>query len=321
MENKDISPINGLRIFKVYDNVLLAHQIKPPYYFSCCDGLILLPREGGNKKTIILDLNIEPHLINQVNKLYGPVSDYFCTHGHMDHMAHVHQWEALGANIHAPIPEHNYLLDLHNFYEGFQFNQGLDFSMIKKFAELNGYNSCKEIQAFNPGKSFFFKDFEINSIPFKGHSKAHIGFLIPQDKIFHISCLGFDQVKPEVDGFGPWYGFNECSIDQYMRDIDSAQSIFLEQAEFLTSSHAYIIKKPDLTPFIYMRQKIEKNQNIIDQAIISLKIIDKSEMLLQNFLDMDLFFPKKKMDKFRHHLYSFWESRIIRKHIERSKIL
>jgi glyoxylase-like metal-dependent hydrolase (beta-lactamase superfamily II) len=319
MEN--ISTIDGLRILKVNDNILLAHQIKPPYYFSCCDGLILLPRERGNKETIILDLNIEPHLINQITELYGPVSDYFCTHGHMDHMAHVHQWETLGAKIHAPIPEHAYLLDIHNFYEGFQFNQGLDFSMIQKFAELNGYNSCKEIQAFNPGKSFFFNNIEIKTISFKGHSQAHIGFLIPQDKIFHISCLGFDQPKPGVDGFGPWYGFNECSIDQYLIDIDLAQSIFFEQAEILTSSHSYIIKNPDITPFIYMREKIEKNQRIIDQAIVSLKLKNKSEVSLKDFLDMDLFFPKKKMDKFRYDLYSFWETGIISKHIERSKLL
>ena len=76
-----------------------------------------------------------------------------------------------------------------------------------------------------------------------------------------------------------------------------------------------------MTPFIYMREKIEKNQSIIDQAIVSLKLKNKSEVSLKDFLDMDLFFPKKKMDKFRYDLYSFWESGIISKHIERSTLL
>ncbi len=321
MDNLDLSTIDGLRILQINDKVLLGHQIKPPYYFSCCDGLILLPRNGGNKKSIILDLNIEPHLIDQVNDQYGPVSDYFCTHGHMDHIAHVHHWEAIGAKIHAPIPEHAYLLNLHNFYEGFQFNEALDYSMIHKFAELNGYKNCKEIEPFEPGKSFIFNDFVVNTIPFKGHSRSHIGFLIPQEMIIHISCLGFDQIKPGVDGFGPWYGFNECSIEQYLIDIDLAQILFLERAEILTSSHSYIIKSPDMTPFLYMREKIEKNQNIIDQAILSLKLAKKSEVSLKDFLDMDLFFPKKKMDEFRQQIYRFWESGIISKHIERSKYL
>ncbi|MHA1194308.1 MAG: hypothetical protein ACTSP9_18835, partial [Promethearchaeota archaeon] len=219
------------------------------------------------------------------------------------------------------IPEHTYLLDLHNFYEGFQFNEALNFSMIAKFGELNGYSNCKEVHPFNPGKSFFFDDFEIKTIPFLGHSKAHVGFFLPQEKIIHISCLGFDQVKPGIDGFGPWYCFNECSIDQYLKDIDLAQSIFLERAEILTSSHSYIIKNPDITPFLYMREKIEKNQKIIDQAILSLKPITKSEISLEDFLNMDLFFPKKKMDKFRHGIYNYWESGIISKHIKRSKFL
>ncbi|MHA1669369.1 MAG: MBL fold metallo-hydrolase [Promethearchaeota archaeon] len=321
MDNLDISTIDGLRIIKINDNVLVAHQINPPYYFSCCDGLILLPRSKGNQKTVILDLNIEPHLINQINDLYGPISDYVCTHGHMDHISHIHQWETLGAKIHAPIPEHTYLLNLHNFYEGFQFNEALDFSIIQKFGELNGYNACKEVQPFSPGKSFFFEEFEIKTIPLLGHSKAHVGFLLPQDKIIHISCLGFDQVKPGSDGFGPWYGFNECSIDQYLKDIDLVQSIFLEQADILTSSHSYVIKKPDITPFLYIREKIEKNQKIIDQAILSLKPIKKTKISLKDFLKMDLIFPKKKMDNFRYEIYNYWESGIISKHIERSRYL
>ena len=66
----NLSTIDGLRLLKVNDNVIIAHQIKPPYYFSCCDGLILLPRNEGNQKTVILDLNIEPHLINQINSAH-----------------------------------------------------------------------------------------------------------------------------------------------------------------------------------------------------------------------------------------------------------
>jgi len=313
-----IPQIDKLRILKITDNVLLVHQIKPPFYFSCCDGLIILPKEGRNSNSVVLDLNIEPDLINQINEFYGPIKNYVCTHGHMDHMAHVYHWENLGVNIHAPIPEYTYLLDLQNFYKGFGFIEAMDFSVVKKFAELNGYQHCINVSSFKPGDSLNFEGVKIETIPFTGHSKGHIGFFIPQEKIIHISCLGFDQIEPGVDGFGPWYGFQECSIEQYMKDIDLAESLFLERADFLTSSHSYIVKNPDTTPFTYMREKITKNQIVIDQAIESLKTDGKSESNIENFLELDLFFPKKKMKGFLMEIYRFWESGIIKKHIDRS---
>jgi len=313
--------IDNLELSKVTEDILFVHQTKPPYYFSCCDGLIILPKKGRNTKTIILDLNIEPKLINQINDLYGPISNYVCTHGHMDHMAHIHQWESLGAVIHAPIPEHTYLLDLDNFYKGFGFYEVMDFSAIKKFGELNGYQKCDNVNPFKPGDLLQFEEFIIETLPFSGHSKAHIGLFLLKERIIHISCLGFDQRNPGEDGFGPWYGFVECSIDQYLKDIDLAESIFLEKTDFLTSSHSYIVKSPDITPFTYMREKIASNQTIVDQAIMSLKPSNKSEITIDDLLELDIFFPKKKMKGFLLEIYNYWESGIISKHIERSKYL
>jgi len=313
--------IDNLELSRVTEDILLAHQKKTPYYFSCCDGLIILPKIGRNTRTIILDLNIEPNLIKQIDNFYGPISDYICTHGHMDHIAHIHQWESLGALIHAPDPEHTYILDLHNFYEGFRFNEAMDFSVVKSFGELNGYQKCAYVNPFNPGDILKFENLIIETIPFLGHSKAHIGLFLPKEKNIHISCLGFDQRVPGDDGFGPWYGFNECSIDQYLKDIDLAQSIFIEKTDFLTSSHSYIVQNPDITPFNYMREKIAKNQSIVDQAIMSLKVSDKSEIIIDDLLELDLFFPKKKMKGFLLEIYNFWELGIISKHLERSKYL
>ena len=313
--------INNLQISRVKEDILLVHQIKTPYYFSCCDGLIILPKKGRNSKTIILDLNIEPNLIKQIEDLYGPVSDYVCTHAHMDHITHIYQWEALGAIIHAPNPEHTCLLDLYNFYKEFGFNKVMDFSIIKQFGELNGYKKCDNVSSFNPSDILKFENFTIETIPFLGHSKAHTGFFLPEERIIHISCLGFDQRNPREDGFGPWYGFTECSIDQYLKDIDFAESIFHERTDFLTSSHSYIVKSPDNTPFIYMREKIAKNQNKVDEAIMLLKQSNKSEITINDLLGLDIFFPKSKMSGFMVEIYNYWESVIISKHLKRSEYL
>jgi glyoxylase-like metal-dependent hydrolase (beta-lactamase superfamily II) len=239
----------------------------------------------------------------------------------MDHMAHIHQWESLGAQIYAPNPEYTYLLDLNNFYRGFGFSKVMDFSVIKKFGELNGYNNCISVRPFNPGEQLNFENFSIKTIPFLGHSKAHVGLLLPKENVFHISCLGFDLKKLGEEGFGPWYGFEECSIEQYLQDIDKAESIFLEKAEYLTSSHSYIVKNPDNTPFSYMRNKIAKNQNLVDQAIMSLKLSNDTKDNVKDLLKLDIFFPKSKMSGFMLEIYNFWESGIIRKHLEMSEYL
>ena len=313
--------IDNLQISRLKEDILLIHQIKTPYHFSCCDGLLILPKKGRNSKTIILDINIEPNLINRIKEFCGPVSNYVCTHGHMDHITHIHQWESLGAVINAPIPENTYLQNLNNFYKGFGFNKAMDFSVVKKFGELNGYQRCENVSSFNPGDILKFEDFTIETIPLFGHSKAHIGFYLPNERIVHISCLGFDQRKPGEDGFGPWYGFDECSLDLYFKDINLAESIFMEKADFLTSSHSYIVKNPDNTPFTYMREKIEKNQKRVDQALISLEKSNKSDINIKDLLKLDIFFPKRKMSGFMLEIYNYWEFGIISKHIHRSEYL
>lgn len=317
----NIPQIDNLEIKTVTNDILHVHQIKATGNFSTCDGLIILPKEGRNSKTIVLDANIEPKYIKILNQIYGPVSNYVCTHGHMDHTAHVYVWEQLGAKVHAPNPEASYLLDLHNFYEGFGFNEAMDYSDIEKFGKLNGYHKCNRVFSFEPGDSLKFEQVIVETISLSGYSKAHVGFLLPHEKILHISCLGFDQQKPEIDGFGPWYGFKECSIEQYLRDIDYVEKTFFKKAEFLTSSHSYIAKNPDKTPFSYMRIKIEQNQNKVDAALKSLDSQLNIEKKLEKMLELDIFFPKKKMEDFLLKIYTLWESWIIRKHLEKSKLI
>ena len=309
--------IDNLEIRKVTEDILLVHQIKHPFFFSCCGGLLILPKKGRNKRIISLDLNIEQKYVNSLDEIYGPVSDYVVSHGHLDHTCHVHAWEEIGATIHAPYPESKFLLNLRNFYQGFGFDEELDYEIVEDFATLNGYQKCKNINTFMPGETLNFERCTINTISLPGHSKAHIGFFLPDSKIFHISCLGFDKPNPENEGFGPWYGFKEASILQYIKDIKKAEEFYLQNAKFLTSSHSYIVINPDLSPFEYMRTKIKDNQEKVDDALNSLDISKITEKdIIEKLLKMDLFFPKKKLKGVVYEIYRFWESWIIRKHLQ-----
>ncbi|MHA1292818.1 MAG: MBL fold metallo-hydrolase [Promethearchaeota archaeon] len=314
--------LENLQVFNVSKNILLVHQIKASAIFTRCDGLILLPEKGSTTSAIVLDLNLEPQYIKKINEEFGPVSDYICTHTHLDHSAHVHVWEDLGAKIFAPVQEFKNLLNSKEFLESFGFLEFVSLDIGIKFVETMGFKKCQHVIPFNPGEKLIFNELEIKTIHFSGHSPGHIGFYIPSEKLLHISCLGFDQPKPGVDGFGPWYGFKQCSIEQYFKDIDFAESIFMTQSKFLTSSHSYIVYHPDNSPFNYMREKIRKNQIIVDKSIIDLKRSHKkSEINVQKLLELDLFFPKKKMSGILLEIYNLWEYWIIKKHMERSKFL
>ncbi len=307
--------INNVQISNITDSVLLIQQIRPPAYFSCSDGLLILPGNGRNSKAVALDINIEPKYVEALVKEFGPVSDYVNTHGHMDHIAHVHAWESIGATIHSPGNEAEALIRLQGFYNSYNWLEMGSVETVEAFAELNGYHPCKKVNPFEPGTTLQFDELTVETIPFTGHSTGHSGFFLPVEKILHISCLGFDKPNAEANGFGPWYGFRQCSISQYARDIEAAELLFLEKANFLTSSHGYLIEKSDTTPFSYMKHKLDNNRVIVDQALHALDSNLAEDEIVNELLRQDLFFPKAKMKGLMFDIYSFWESWMIRHHI------
>lgn len=307
--------IEGLKIEYVTEDVLLVKQKKPPFHFSCSDGLLILPKKGRNQKIIALDLNIEPKYVQTISEKYGKISYYVNTHGHMDHIAHVHAWEREGAEIFAPRGEADNLLDLELFYNCYGFSEGINFSSIERFGKINGYKPCGKINTFRPGDILKLENLELKTIPLTGHSKSHIGFLLEEEKILHISCLGFDISSPDKNGFGPWYGFEQCSIKQYKQDIELTEKLYIENADYLTSSHAYIVEKPEMTPFVYMRKKIKNNQIIIKKALEEIDDALSIEEKTKKLLNKDLFFPKRKMEGFLLQIYTFWEYWVIKNHL------
>jgi len=313
--------INNLIITRLTNEIFLCHQLKASAPFTCCDGLIIRPKKGQNSNTIILDLNLEPKYIRQIDKIYGPVSDYVCSHTHLDHSAHVHVWESLNVKIHVPLQEYEHLLDHKILLERFGFLEGLSLSTGKKFIDLNGYNECKQVHPFQPGSILDLDDLLVKTIHFPGHSFGHVGFYLQEPMLLHMSCLGFDQPNPNIDGFGPWYGFEHNSITQYLEDIDKAEKIFENNGNILTSSHSFVINKPSKVPFEYMRRKIEENQEKVDNA---LKCLGKNHFSedekVKELLKLDLFFPKHKMRGFLLEIYTLWELWFIKNHIKRSKL-
>ncbi|MFX1595304.1 MAG: hypothetical protein ACFFBK_04495, partial [Promethearchaeota archaeon] len=59
----------------------------------------------------------------------------------------------------------------------------------------------------------------------------------------------------------------------------------------------------------------------VNKALKTSDSIKKSEDdAVSQLLEMDIFFPKRKLKDFLFEIYSLWESWIIRKHIQRSEL-
>ncbi|MHA1767511.1 MAG: MBL fold metallo-hydrolase [Promethearchaeota archaeon] len=313
--------LENLSIEEIYPNIYFVHQIKASAYFTRCDGLLVMPRKEWNLNPVVIDLNIEPvhihSIFNHFNLNRYSKIDYICSHGHMDHIAHVHEWENLGAIIHSPTPHQDNLISIKAFWRSFGFIKGLNEDYASYLGDLNHYKSCKNRPLiFQPGLDLKFDCFQIQTIPLEGHSLGHVGLFFPNEKILHISCLGFDKQFPEDDQFGPWYGFEECSLELYEKDIDTAEKIFLNSADILTSSHSYVVRKKNKEPFNYMRKKIMKNRNKIEEAIKEYYKNGIKSDLVEYLLSLDLIYPKHKMDDPLSSIFRFWESWMIRNHLK-----
>jgi len=77
----------------------------------------------------------------------------------------------------------------------------------------------------------------------------------------------------------------------------------------------------ETSAFRYMRYKLNKSQWIVDQGLKTLDSHMNNEEKVSALLKRDLFFPKMKMKGFLLDIYYFWESWIIRHHIERNESL
>ena len=313
--------LENLNIEEIIPDIYFIHQIRASANFTRCDGLLIMPRDKRNLNPVIIDLNIEPDYIKKLYKIFNLDQysriDYIGSHGHMDHIAHVYKWEELGAIIHFPSPHQNNLLSIDAFSKDFGFLKELDIDSVKNLGKLNHYKPCKNNPSvFQPGDVLIFDKLNIQTIPFEGHSLGHIGFLFPEEKLFHISCLGFDLQKPGDDQFGPWYGFEECSIELYKKDIDNAEKIFLNSSNILTSSHSYVIRKKNSEPFDYIHRKIMKNQKKIMNAVHDYNEEDNNEDLIEYLLSLDLIYPKSKMKDPLRSIFRFWESWMIKNHLK-----
>lgn len=362
-----------LSVVKITGGVYFLKQNNSVHPLSTSNGYLIVPSQIQSNLTtnfldsLLLDVNLEEKGWIELKKIcieqgIPLPSKLIMTHCHLDHSCHVHRFvEIFNGLVYAPEPEVSVILEHNGFFNVYQIHEMMEIpNLMDSYHHLKyeilqfGIIPKQKITTFVLGYKFDFGTIQIDTIPLTAHSIGHVGFFLtfPENglKIFHNSCLGLDHPKLSTDGkpkdgFGPWYGFKQSDITDYLEDITKSEIIF-QDCDILTSSHGIVFthskipiqiihggrihikelsSEDDLeSPFDYMRRKIQERENFIREAIMKLEIeekdicrVSKSRELIRKLLDMDLIYSRSRIPPKQLAAYKFWEHYLIVNHLRR----
>ena len=106
--------------------------------------------------------------------------------------------------------------------------------IMKVFAtKLLAYREITAYIPYDRPCSFIFGDITLECIRSAGHSPGHTSFYLPEHKILFSSDMGIDRL-------GPWYGWKDCSIEDFVDSILRLRSL---EVNLLLTSHGGMITR------------------------------------------------------------------------------
>ena len=283
--------IPGLDINPVKEDVFLVNQKKTSGPMSCCSGLVVAAKQGRNKNPIAIDVNVEPQFVEALVAAFGPVKEYICTFGELNHIAHLHAWERSGAVINAPKSEAQYCVDLKLYSKGFGYSKAMRFSAVRKIAEANGFAPCKKTKPYRPGIIFRFDNLVLGTMPLKGHSPAHVAAVLVNERVLFMESLAVTNDGATQQSMAGVCGLPQCSLPKLIRDLELVRTVFLEHADTLVAG-GRVSHRPDTSEIDRMIEAIHEDNRLVREALNSLSPLPKSEKKrVRALLDRGLFMP------------------------------
>ncbi len=312
----NLPDIDTITLQQITEDVLFVQYNGSLTPFNVTEGLLVLPKQGRNRTSIALDVNMPPDVVAALRDAFGPFSDYICTSGRPAHITHLHAWESAGTVVHAPKPECEGIIEMKKAYKGLGFSEGMKFSQFRNAMDSLGYQPPKSVVPYRPGNIFRFDNLVVGTMPFRGSSPSHVGLMLVNERIFHIGTLGCDNERPVCGGIGPVCGYRGCDVPKYGRDIDFLKIVFLDHADFLTGTGTSLAARPDIAPFEYMTAKLEGAHDSILAAYNEVRRKQKSlKKQILMFLEQELLFPRGNMPDEHRGLYESLEYWTIRNHL------
>ena len=225
------------------------------------------------------------------------------SHTHPDHVAgNSIISETTSAILYVPEQEEGNTLSLEEMKKSFGvFGQDVEPSWERIVLELIGFKASGRERTYRDGHIFDLGENQLEAIHTPGHSAGHNCFLFRGKDLFFASDLG-------IDSFGPWYGYLDSNLNDYIRSIDKVKKIDIKRA---VSSHQ--------NDSIYnMEERLNKSLEIIHQR--KTKII---ELLKEGPKDISQLIRSQiiyyNLDKFNSPMFDFlffFEGNMIKEHLK-----
>ncbi len=196
-------------------------------FLGCC-GLLI-----GDRLTGVIDGNMGPP---ETTGFLESVSPDVCvvSHFHVDHSRWAHEAASMpGVTVRGPEEEWRYLADVDHFIE----RCGLpDPALASAWREwLTGFAGLEPVPSAVPlpaGERLDFGRTAIEVVAAGGHSPGHQAYWDRASRVLFCSDIG-------VDRFGPWYGWRDANLEEYVRSIHRLAAL---GARILATSHGGIIE-------------------------------------------------------------------------------
>ncbi|MBD3187350.1 MBL fold metallo-hydrolase [Candidatus Bathyarchaeota archaeon] len=264
--------------------------------FQAANGIYVADPAGDGG--ILIDCIFQPPYIKSFLEVVGKkVGTYIATHFHVDHSAKVHYYDSQGIDVVMPAKEVEYMRSADFLLEHAGLRAGgLDDLFHDKVMRLFGWKPVVNATGVSPGTAWNVGGIKVEMIGLPGHSPGHPGFTITNGDNEKIVCpvdLGFDH-------FGPWFGFPNASLPEYLESM-ARISREIDNAVAILPSHEPVIKDGYENLCNEMTRKLEGRIAAVQALMdafpkgftakdgVEREVIYRKEKLLQPILPLFLF--------------------------------
>ena len=278
---------------KVADNIEYIEPGKTPFANTSA-GLVI-----SSSPKMLIDTNLEREATIELLKTEKP-DMAMITHYHIDHSL----WgrlvlEHCEADFFIPEAEVGYLTDLDYFigHCGRSYGHADEWKVLLK--DVIGYKELDRYSTYADGDEFKTGGVTIQCIGTPGHSPGHTSFYIPEEKILFAGDMG-------IDRYGPWYGWEDCSLTSYIESIQRLKS--MDAAVLLTSHNGMVTSNIDEAWDACLRHFFERERFVEERL--------ERGMTKEQIVEDGIYFKNKsKIVEPMRRLLVIWDSIMIDHHV------